>query len=30
MFDSDEEFIAFWGSAIVFVLILKGFSDGWI
>ena len=30
MFDSEEEVIAFWGSAIVFILILKGLSDGWI
>ena len=30
MFDSDEEVIAFWVSIIVFLLILKGFSDGWI
>jgi len=30
MFDSEEEVIAFWGSAIIFSLILWGFSDVWI
>jgi len=30
MFDSEEEVIAFWGSAIIFGLILWGFSDVWI